>query len=315
MRVSTLIRLTLFASVLVGIVEVSSPASASQSALQKQASAIANQIALDTLSVRSLIVQHGQLEVQIAQLHADIASSQADLALERRKERQLDNSLTKAAIDVYIGGFGLTSLGRLLSSTQQDYLLKLDFENLSSMSVSDTTQELRFLNLQIDQQNALLDNQLASLQTKLANLTSSEATLANKVRSEQSVLAQVNGQIETLIQQALARKANQNSVQGLPSPGGIKTVIQGPPLNQNSTLASDLAKIRDCESGGNYSDNTGNGYYGAYQFSESTWLGLGFSGYPNTSPPSIQDQAAALLARRSGWGQWPTCALLAGLIS
>ena len=239
----------------------------------------------------------------------------AVVALERQKEKQLENSLTKAAINVYVGGFGLTSLGKLLSSTQQDYLLKLDFENLTSMSVSDTTQELRYLGLQIEQQKAALDNQLASLKTKLANLANSEALLSNKVRSEQSVLAQVNGQIETLIQQALARKASQNTVQGLPSPGGIRTIIQGPPLNQNSTLASDLAKIRDCESGGNYSDNTGNGYYGAYQFSESTWLGLGFSGYPNSAPPPIQDQAAALLARRSGWGQWPTCALLAGLIS
>ena len=295
--------------------EVPSPASASQSTLQQQASAIANQIASDSYAVRSLVVQRGQIEVQITQLHSEIASSQADLALERQKEKQLENSLTKAAINVYVGGFGLTSLGRLLSSTQQDYLLKLDFENLTSMSVSDTTQELRYLGLQIEQQNAALGNQLASLKTKLANLANSEALLSNKVRSEQSVLAQVNGQIETLIQQALARKASQNTVQGLPSPGGIRTIIQGPPLNQNSTLASDLAKIRDCESGGNYSDNTGNGYYGAYQFSESTWLGLGFSGYPNSNPPSIQDQAAALLARRSGWGQWPTCALLAGLIS
>ena len=295
--------------------EVPSPASASQSTLQQQASAIANQIASDSYAVRSLVVQRGQIEVQITQLHSEIASSQADLALERQKEKQLENSLTKAAINVYVGGFGLTSLGKLLSSTQQDYLLKLDFENLTSMSVSDTTQELRYLGLQIEQQKAALDNQLASLKTKLANLANSEALLSNKVRSEQSVLAQVNGQIETLIQQALARKASQNTVQGLPSPGGIRTIIQGPPLNQNSTLASDLAKIRDCESGGNYSDNTGNGYYGAYQFSESTWLGLGFSGYPNSAPPPIQDQAAALLARRSGWGQWPTCALLAGLIS
>ena len=314
-RVSTLIRLTLFATVLVSMGEVPSPASASQSTLQQQASTIANQIASDSYAVRSLVVQRGQIEVQITQLHSEIASSQADLALERQKEKQLENSLTKAAINVYVGGFGLTSLGRLLSSTQQDYLLKLDFENLTSMSVSDTTQELRYLGLQIEQQKAALDNQLASLKTKLANLANSEALLSNKVRSEQSVLAQVNGQIETLIQQALARKASQNTVQGLPSPGGIRTIIQGPPLNQNSTLASDLAKIRDCESGGNYSDNTGNGYYGAYQFSESTWLGLGFSGYPNSNPPSIQDQAAALLARRSGWGQWPTCALLAGLIS
>jgi hypothetical protein len=68
------------------------------------------------------------------------------------------------------------------------------------------------------------------------------------------------------------------------------------------------AALRQCESGGNYSDNTGNGYYGAYQFSLSTWQGLGLSGLPSDASPAAQDQAAHALQVRSGWGQWPACA-------
>jgi len=67
------------------------------------------------------------------------------------------------------------------------------------------------------------------------------------------------------------------------------------------------AGLRQCESGGNYADNTGNGYYGAYQFSLSTWHGLGFPGLPSDAPPAVQDQAAQQLQARSGWGQWPAC--------
>jgi len=67
------------------------------------------------------------------------------------------------------------------------------------------------------------------------------------------------------------------------------------------------AGLRQCESGGNYSDNTGNGYYGAYQFSLSTWHGLGFAGLPSQAPAAVQDQAAQRLQSRSGWGQWPNC--------
>ena len=67
------------------------------------------------------------------------------------------------------------------------------------------------------------------------------------------------------------------------------------------------AAIRQCESGGNYFTNTGNGYYGAYQFSQSTWQGLGYSGLPSNAPPAVQDQAAQQLQSRSGWGQWPVC--------
>jgi hypothetical protein len=73
------------------------------------------------------------------------------------------------------------------------------------------------------------------------------------------------------------------------------------------------AALRHCESNGNYADDTGNGYYGAYQFSAGTWHGLGLSGLPSQAPPSVQDQAAQRLQARSGWGQWPSCARVLGL--
>ncbi|MDQ6947268.1 MAG: transglycosylase family protein, partial [Actinomycetota bacterium] len=66
------------------------------------------------------------------------------------------------------------------------------------------------------------------------------------------------------------------------------------------------ACIRRRESGGNYATNTGNGYYGAYQFSESTWQSIGGTGYPNQASPAVQDAMAQRLQQRSGWGQWST---------
>jgi hypothetical protein len=73
------------------------------------------------------------------------------------------------------------------------------------------------------------------------------------------------------------------------------------------------AQLRQCESGGNYQDNTGNGYYGAYQFSQSTWNGLGLSGLPSQASPATQDQAAKDLQARDGWGAWPACSRKLGL--
>lgn len=72
-------------------------------------------------------------------------------------------------------------------------------------------------------------------------------------------------------------------------------------------------RLRECESSDNYADNTGNGYYGAYQFSESTWQGLGLGGLPSDAPPTVQDAAAQRLQARSGWGQWPVCSRELGL--
>jgi resuscitation-promoting factor RpfA len=68
-----------------------------------------------------------------------------------------------------------------------------------------------------------------------------------------------------------------------------------------------------CESGGNYAINTGNGYYGAYQFAVGTWNSLGFAGYPNQAAPATQDAAVAKLWRLEGWAPWPGCAASLGL--
>ncbi|HUZ20375.1 MAG TPA: transglycosylase family protein [Acidimicrobiales bacterium] len=71
--------------------------------------------------------------------------------------------------------------------------------------------------------------------------------------------------------------------------------------------------LRRCESGDNYGTDTGNGYYGAYQFALTTWWGIGFSGTPNAAPPAVQDSAARTLQQRVGWSAWPACSAMLGL--
>jgi hypothetical protein len=71
--------------------------------------------------------------------------------------------------------------------------------------------------------------------------------------------------------------------------------------------------LRECESGDNYATDTGNGYYGAYQFALSTWWAIGFSGMPNAAPPAVQDSAARTLQSRVGWSAWPACSAALGL--
>lgn len=83
---------------------------------------------------------------------------------------------------------------------------------------------------------------------------------------------------------------------------GVGIVLTAAPAS-----ADVYSNIRQCESGGNYSTNTGNGYYGAYQFTQQTWNSLGYSGVPSSASPATQDAAAAQLASRSGFGQWPVC--------
>lgn len=76
--------------------------------------------------------------------------------------------------------------------------------------------------------------------------------------------------------------------------------------------ADDWYQLRMCESSNRYDINTGNGYYGAYQFDLSTWRSVGGEGRPDQASASEQDYRALLLYRNRGWNPW-VCAYLVGL--
>ncbi len=85
------------------------------------------------------------------------------------------------------------------------------------------------------------------------------------------------------------------------------------PTDGGGGAGGNWARLRQCESGGNYQENTGNMYFGAYQFSQATWSALGFPGRPDQASPATQDAAAMQLQAQSGWGQWPACSRALGL--
>jgi hypothetical protein len=106
----------------------------------------------------------------------------------------------------------------------------------------------------------------------------------------------------------------------------IQTIVTVPPVTEilargtapvSGSLSIWLEKLRSCESGGNYQDDTGNGYYGAYQFSQGTWdrLDTGYA-QADLAPPAVQDQAIIENTNRSGGGiasQNPGCYYREGL--
>ncbi|MFL0457489.1 transglycosylase family protein [Brachybacterium paraconglomeratum] len=74
--------------------------------------------------------------------------------------------------------------------------------------------------------------------------------------------------------------------------------------------------VAQCESGGNWSINTGNGYYGGLQFSSSTWEAFGGGEYASTANQATKSEQIAVAQRtldQQGPGAWPTCGKRAGL--
>jgi len=72
--------------------------------------------------------------------------------------------------------------------------------------------------------------------------------------------------------------------------------------------------LAQCEAGGNWSINTGNGYYGGLQFSLGSWQSVGGTGLPSDASRETQILMGQRLQARSGWGSWPACSRRLGLL-
>lgn len=79
----------------------------------------------------------------------------------------------------------------------------------------------------------------------------------------------------------------------------------------SGSFSEALARLRSCE--GSYTSNTGNGYYGAYQFDKQTWGKYGGYEVASDAPPSVQDEKAWQTYKARGWQPWPTCKIKMGL--
>ncbi|MET8856382.1 transglycosylase family protein [Streptomyces sp. NPDC004579] len=95
---------------------------------------------------------------------------------------------------------------------------------------------------------------------------------------------------------------------------GVTGVAIAAPLmaagNASAATGSEWDAVAQCESGGNWSINTGNGYYGGLQFSSSTWAAYGGTAYASTADQASKSQQIAIgekVLAAQGKGAWPTC--------
>ncbi|MFF4502544.1 transglycosylase family protein [Streptomyces sp. NPDC001401] len=95
---------------------------------------------------------------------------------------------------------------------------------------------------------------------------------------------------------------------------GVTGVAIAAPLmaagSASAATASEWDTVAQCESGGNWSINTGNGYYGGLQFSASTWAAYGGTQYASTANQASKAQQIAVAEKvlaAQGKGAWPVC--------
>ena len=93
--------------------------------------------------------------------------------------------------------------------------------------------------------------------------------------------------------------------------GAVAATMSMPAANAVDGATWDA--LAQCESGGNWSINTGNGFYGGLQFTQQSWNGVGMSGSPATATRAQQIEAGERLLAIQGWGAWPACSAKLGL--
>lgn len=84
-------------------------------------------------------------------------------------------------------------------------------------------------------------------------------------------------------------------------------VLTAAPASADSV---DWDSVAACESGGNWSINTGNGYYGGLQFASGTWSGHGGGEFASSAHLATREQQIAVaehVLRTQGIGAWPVC--------
>ncbi|HLX78194.1 MAG TPA: transglycosylase family protein [Acidimicrobiales bacterium] len=303
----------------------SSAATGSTNTLKQRAAAIAAKISADDAELNTLGEEY-------LSARAAIARFSAAASVTRRRVLRIENAVksdhetaTAAATAAYVDSGAATSIGFYLASRPDTISFGQVYLGFVESRLNSAMARLRHDAGMLSSALSLETREQANATAALAEASTARAAVVSTLASEERLYKTVQGQIVELVaeQLAAARAAAARRAAALAAAKAAAAAaapLSGPPSPTSAlstiptgTLSQDFAAIRFCESDDNYADNTGNGYYGAYQFSLPTWDGLGETGLPSAASPSTQDSAAYTLYRRDGWSPWPACAAIIGL--
>ena len=270
-------------------------ASPSASGLDAQAQQLESEIVSNGAALHRAAVALATARARAEAVDAQVRSGQATLAALEAKLGQATVTLRTIAVDEYMRDSDTDAALSVFMASPMQAAATSAYEQVAT---ADTAQALSAYR----QAASAVASDEASLQGEQQSAAADAQAVARQVGALQAAVASENAALAKVRQEQLALATG--------PPDGIDAAAL---LAGHGTMAEDFYRLRQCESGDNYQDNTGNGYYGAYQFSESTWNGLGYGGVASDAPPAQQDEAAIRLQRADGWRAWPACSAMLGL--
>jgi hypothetical protein len=230
----------------------------------------------------AVIAEQAASEQRLVELEAEREALRAEfagLAVEQQElVAQLEAARARAmslAIGAYVAGDSSDQVSYFFAADEAtDLAWRQEMLSIHSDATTDAADEYERLSEEAEEQLGDLANRGAENEAAIAQTRSDLELYPEAIRIAEAKLFQAKAE------EAAARRG---------------------------ATAEGWAALRACESGGNYSTNTGNGFYGAYQFDLQTWGSVGGTGLPSDAPPEEQDARAAALYAQRGSQPWPVC--------
>lgn len=271
-------------------------------ATKQQIAALQGQVSAGAAAIHNLALAYDQANLQSQILGQQVAADETRIAQLRQRVSSDQDALRREAILSYTGGTA-TATGAIPAGT--DPSIRVEYLHVATGDMNQTVDQYKVEQAQLSAAATNLEKQELASQAAADQVSIARSNALKQAASEQAQLTSLQSKLGTL--EAAAARATQ----GVPVNNGMVTVVQS--LTSGGGSGGVWLQLRECESSDNYQANTGNGFYGAYQFSQSTWTDLGFPGRPDLEPPGMQDQAAQKDQAQSGWSQWPACSAALGL--
>jgi len=290
-------------------------------ATQSQISALDAAIQTGATRVHEFTMAFDQANLNATSLAEQVSADQAQIG---QLQGQAVASQTVLRQDALLSYTGAASSGLGVPSASTDPSVRAEYLQVAAGDINDAVDEYRTDERHLATAETNLNRQLQASRAAAAEAAQASQQALGLAASEQAQLDQLQGHLNQLVTAAddAAQQAAAVAAQGLPVNNGLVDVVHAivsppppppPPTAGYTDAGGEWLQLRECESGDNYAENTGNGFYGAYQFSEQTWTNLGYPGRPDLESHQMQDEAAMKLQQESGWGQWPACSAALGL--